>query len=268
MKRAILFVMTIVLSSLLLSNCASRKEIVQFQEDVQYLKIRVDTLNQQNQQLKRMIRNLNGSISAMEQEFVRTRADLLAEMTSIREQSMTIDNKLEDNISQISRYVAPSERYAPVQPPAASDTVAQTTDISEKDSLQQQSAETPVIDAQQLYNAAYLDVTRGNYGLARQEFTEFLRLFPVSSLADNAQYWMGESYYAEGNFREAITSFERVLDNYPGGDKGSAAMLKLGFSYQKLGDNSRARAYLERVSEKYPGTDEARIARERLEEME
>ncbi len=268
MKKLILTGMVFILSGLFLTNCASRKEIVQFQQDVYYLKTRVDTLDQQNQQLKRMIRQLNGTISSMEQEFVRTRADLLSEMSTIREQSQYIDNKLEDNISQMSRYVAPSERYAPVQPAAPNDTGKVTgTGIPQNDTLQQQPVQ-PVMDAQQLYNTAYLDVTKGNYELARQGFQEFLRQFPASSLADNAQYWMAESYYAEGKYQQAILGFQKVLDDYPRADKGSAAMLKLGFSYQKTGDLPRARAYLERVTEKYSGTDEARIARERLQEME
>jgi tol-pal system protein YbgF len=265
MKKILIIIFTFLVSTLFLADCASRKEIRQFQDDVSYLKIRVDTLHQENLQLKRMLRDLDQSLTNMESEFVRTRADLLSEMTNIREQSQYIDNKLEDNISQMSRYVVPAERYAPLQGQLSTKTVSGKNPGT--DSLRQKS-EGPVMDAQQLYNTAYLDVTKGNYELARQGFQEFLRVFPTSTLADNAQYWIAESYYGEGKYQEAIKGFEQVIDNYPAGDKVSAAMLKLGFSYQKLGDTATANVYLQQVIEKYAGSEEARIARERLQEVQ
>jgi tol-pal system protein YbgF len=250
------------LSFLLLIRCASRKEIVQFQEDIRYLKGRVDTLHEENRQLKNMIKVLNGSITQMEQEFIRTRADLLAEMSTIREQSQYIDNKLEDNISQISRYMKPpqSVRISSAQRDSLDSSLV-------KSDARDQQGSRPVMNPQQLYNTAYLDISKGNYGLARQGFQEFLRLFPESNLSDNAQYWLAESYYAENNYQQAISEFKKVIEDYPQGDKKSAALLKIGFSFQNLGDDLNARKNLNQVITGYPNSEEAKIARERLVEL-
>ncbi len=119
-------------------------------------------------------------------------------------------------------------------------------------------------EARRLYDQAYLDLTRGNYSLAILGFREFLRISPGSDLADNAQYWIGECYYAQRDFNQAIREFLTVEERYPHGDKVPAALLKAAYSFQALEDRAAARRYLNEVLTRFPDSDEAVLARNRL----
>ena len=96
---------------------------------------------------------------------------------------------------------------------------------------------------------------------------EFLKKYPDSSLADNAQYWLGEAYYDQRNYEQALTEFRRVVKRYPSGNKAPDALLKIGYCYAKLGDVAAARDVLAQVVEVYPKTAAARLATKRLEEL-
>ncbi len=119
-------------------------------------------------------------------------------------------------------------------------------------------------NARAQYEAAYHEVTIGNLSEAIQRFETFLRRHPAHELADNAIYWIGECYYAEGDFNRAVEAFVRLMDTYPSADKVPAARLKLGFSFIELDDLDAARRYLESVISTYPDSEEAVLARDRL----
>jgi tol-pal system protein YbgF len=118
-----------------------------------------------------------------------------------------------------------------------------------------------------LYDAAYSDLTRGNHGLAILGFQEVLTKFPESELADNAQYWIGECYYAQKDYRQALAEFRKTVENYPGGDKVPAALLKEGLCEAALGDAKAARATLEDLQRRFPQTEEARLAGQKIQEL-
>jgi tol-pal system protein YbgF len=119
-------------------------------------------------------------------------------------------------------------------------------------------------EAKRVYDQAYWDLTRGNYSLAVLGFREYLRRNPKSELADNAQYWVGECFYAQRDFNQAISEFLKVVEQYPRGDKVPAALLKTGYSYLQLEDKATARRYLNQVIEQYPQSDEAALAKNKL----
>jgi len=119
-------------------------------------------------------------------------------------------------------------------------------------------------DNKRLYDHAYLDLTRGNYSLAVMGFREFLKRAPASELADNAQYWVGEAFYAQRDFDQAVQEFLKVKEGYPRGDKLPAALLKVGYSFIQLGDRASARRYLKQVTDQFPNSDEAGLAKSKL----
>jgi len=123
------------------------------------------------------------------------------------------------------------------------------------------------LEARQLYDSAYLDLTRGNYQLALMEFRDFLRRFPDTDLADNAQYWVGEAYYTQGQYAQSIEEFLKVVNEYPDTDKVAAAYLKTAYSFRGLGDLPTARRYLRYLMDRYPDAEEAQLAREALSDL-
>jgi len=119
-------------------------------------------------------------------------------------------------------------------------------------------------DPETMYQAAYSDIAAGRYALGRESFQTYLKSFPDTDVADNAQYWIGESYYGQGDFANAIVEFQKVIDNYPKGDKIPAAMFKIGLSQSRLKQTAESQKTYKALIQKYPKSPEAALAKERL----
>src|SRR6185503_12870759 len=74
-------------------------------------------------------------------------------------------------------------------------------------------------DPNQMYDQSTQDLTQGRYGLALQGFRDFVRRYPTAELADNAQYGVGECFFAQSQFDSAATEYARVEAGWPKGDK-------------------------------------------------
>ena len=118
------------------------------------------------------------------------------------------------------------------------------------------------------YQVAFELVKEERYDLAVKAFRQFLVEFPDSELADNAQYWLAESYYADDKFEQALADFEVVINNYPRSRKVPDALLKMGYCNYNLKRWDAARVTLTRVQDDYPETTAARLAGEYLKRME
>ncbi|HEV2702583.1 MAG TPA: tol-pal system protein YbgF [Steroidobacteraceae bacterium] len=114
------------------------------------------------------------------------------------------------------------------------------------------------------YNQAFDVLKAGKYADAITAFKGFLQSYPQSSLADNAQYWLGESYYVTRDFQNAAAAFQAVLDRWPDSRKAPDALLKLGYTQAELKHIPQARATLTSVSTRFPGSDAANLAAARL----
>lgn len=123
----------------------------------------------------------------------------------------------------------------------------------------------PPEEGRRLYEIAYNDLMQENYQLALINFRAFLKRHPGTRLSDNAQYWIGEVYYAQGQYGLAIEEFRRVIEEYPGQDKVPAACYKAALSFEQEEDLPTARRYLEYLIEQFPDSREAGLAHERLD---
>ena len=118
------------------------------------------------------------------------------------------------------------------------------------------------------YELGWQAMEKRDYRVAISRFKEFLKKHPKSNLADNAQYWIGESHYGLREFDQAIIEFDAVRRRYPQGDKVSAALLKQGYAFAELGEKVNARLLLQEVVEKFPETPEAARAKMKLKSIE
>jgi tol-pal system protein YbgF len=118
------------------------------------------------------------------------------------------------------------------------------------------------------YQAAFDLLKAGKYTEAGTAFRQFLKSFPDSSLADNAQYWLGESSYVTKNYAPALKNFQEVLDRYPQSRKIPDALLKIGYCNYELKNWADARTALERLQQQFSDTTAARLAGQRLAQME
>ena len=118
------------------------------------------------------------------------------------------------------------------------------------------------------YQAAFELLKEQRYDDAGMAFEQFLVSFPESELADNAQYWLAESHYVTKMFDQALSEFGLVIAKYPQSRKVPDALLKMGYCNYELKQWDEARTSLERVRTEYPETTAARLAGQRLTQME
>lgn len=118
-----------------------------------------------------------------------------------------------------------------------------------------------------LYRDAYETFQRGDLDGSRRKFEAFLKTYPNMELSDNAQFWIGETYFQKRDYEKAILEYEKVIVKYPEGDKVSAALLKQGLAFLELGDKTNGRNLLKRVTDRYPQSEQADIARKKLETL-
>lgn len=117
------------------------------------------------------------------------------------------------------------------------------------------------------YQAAFNLLKDGQYDRAIVAFQKFLAAYPDSSLADNAQYWLGEAYYVNKSYPEALAAFQRVMDKYPQSRKLPDALLKIGYCRYEMKQYEAAREALGQVAARFTDTPAARLAKQRLEKM-
>ena len=117
------------------------------------------------------------------------------------------------------------------------------------------------------YQAAFGLLKDSQFDQAIAAFQQFLVTYPDSSLADNAQYWLGEAYYVNKSFPEALAAFQRVATKYPQSRKVPDALLKVGYCYYELKQWTEAHDTLAQVVTSYPDTPAGKLAQSRLEKM-
>lgn len=115
------------------------------------------------------------------------------------------------------------------------------------------------------YDFAIDLMKRGQFDQARQAFQEFLSLHPRHNLAGNAQYWLGETYYAQNDFKRAGDAFLTGYTTYASSNKAPDSLLKLGMSLAALGNKDAACTVWGELGSRFPQATPAIVARARSE---
>jgi tol-pal system protein YbgF len=118
------------------------------------------------------------------------------------------------------------------------------------------------------YGAAFDSLKAGDYVASARGFHAFLEAYPNATLAPNAWYWLGESYYVTQNYPLAAQSFDTLLTHFPESNKAPDALLKLGYAQLEMGRRAEGERTLRDVMARYPGGDVARLAESRLRALE
>ncbi len=211
-------------------------------------------LTTQGEMMKR-VTALERKVDANREAQQATRANTDARLLEISQRLDVLGGQLEDSGV---RFTALSQKVDTVKYKlTAADSARAASGYAARDT-------TGSVDPEAMYQAAYSDVAAGRYSLARESFQTYLKQFPDTEVADNAQYWIGECNYVTGDFAGAIAEFQKVVQNYPKGDKVPAALLKIGISYSRLKNTEEANKYYRTLIQKYPKSPEAAAAKERL----
>jgi tol-pal system protein YbgF len=285
-RTACFFLPVVALVFLALSSCVYDEEFAYLNDQVSALNKRVGTLedsvdNKLNpvrssqagfqsdlDQLQGEIRSLSGRVEENEHLIKGTvEKDLGAEDTvrsNVAQLSEKVAN-LEAMVQQQQQYLgleapAPKKEQGEVAPgaikegpmPKASPAPAQAPAVSKEVDLYDKSL------------ALYRD---GKYETAINGFKDFLKTHPKSDRADNAQFWIGESYMALKQYEQAILAYQEVIKKYPKGNKAANATLRQAMAFLEINDKTSAKLLLGKVMKNYPGTNEAKIARKKLDTL-
>ena len=230
----------------------------------------------QVQQLEEEVRSLRGELedAHLEIENLKRRQrdqylDLDQRLSELRNAQPVTGLSPSAGQPQLGRTDSPQDS-APVDVPevrAPMEESAQLSSLGEPD-VQTQAVQASTTEQEKAdYDRAFQALKELRYADAAQLFQEFLGRYPNSDYADNAQYWLGESYYVTRNYEFALEAFQGLLATYPDSPKVPDALLKVGYTHYELKQWDRAQAALTQVQEQYPDTTLARLAASRLKSM-
>jgi tol-pal system protein YbgF len=117
------------------------------------------------------------------------------------------------------------------------------------------------------YQSAFVFLKDGQYDRAVPAFQKFLATYPDCSLAENAQYWLGEANYVNKAYPDAEAAFQRVVDKYPQSRKVPDALLKIGYCRYELKQWESAKLVLSQVITRFPDNPDAKLAQQRIDRM-
>lgn len=118
------------------------------------------------------------------------------------------------------------------------------------------------------YQKSFDQLKKGRFSEAIKGFKAFVKQYPSSPLAPNAEFWTGEAYYQMSDFDTALASFRKAIKDYPQSAKTADATLKVGYCQYELKQWKSARETLNTVVQKFPGTSAANLATQRLQRMQ
>lgn len=162
---------------------------------------------------------------------------------------------------------------APVPPPStgsASNVPPPTSSVAVPITTPTVSVEDPAADSdgKTAYSQAFNLLKEGRYQQAISAFQGFLKTYPDSRFAANAQYWLGEANYVSRDYKAALKEFQKIITQYPDSNKIQGAELKIGYTYYEMNDWASARAALKKVITNHPNSVVAKKAEERLQRMD
>ena len=236
---------------------------------------------------------IHADIDALRQEQKADRDAAAAERQRLKDASAKTAKDLQDALDALNRAARKSGADLSVDLDKAKDDLAAVRGAIEVlqhrlDALEQQEAEQqkrlePLLAAQEkrakamdvaehptdkaaIYALALKKLDTGDPQRARELLTDFLARFKGDPLAPNAQYWLGETWYAEKRYNDAIVEFQKVLKEHKGSEKVPDALLKIGLSFQSQGDCEKALLFLDEVVQSHKATPAAKVAKERAAE--
>jgi tol-pal system protein YbgF len=232
--------------------CATRSSVSRVQTEVTTLGSNVQALRRSHEQAVGDLRQIGEGLRT-------TQARLVAITTQVSEATdatrrlgeqvdgtSTVLNQLREAVERAAH--PPQQLSAPV--PA----VAVPADRSP-------APPTPTDQAKKAYASALGVFQSHEHGQAVLDFLGFLSQYPKHPLASNAQYWIGEAYYAQRDYRQAAVEFQKVLDRNPRGGKAPDALVKVGLCYINLRQRARAHESWQHVVREFPDSDAAVKAR-------
>jgi tol-pal system protein YbgF len=254
------------------------------QSDVNTIDNRITDMEMRDAQQRQYREELKSDVESRNQQLRKQSAGLRALLEEMNEEMRILSGRLEEMEHSLKQQQRNAEQLEKKREEKL-DRLAELTDkhseriIRMEQYLNLESTKKPVAvvapgtpatqpsSEDEIYRSAKQAFDQGDSEAARKDFQEFIRRYPKSKNADNAQFWIGEIYYREKWYEKAILEYQNVIEKYPQGNKVPAALLKQGLAFSNIGDNANAKLILEELSRKYPESNEAKVAVEKLKAL-
>ena len=245
---------------------AANRDIVQLQTQVDQLQQSMTQMKQSFDERMGVMKSMmeqntviankvSAAIDNLQSSLNRQQTDRAGQVDQISGQIQALNDTMDELKVRLAKLSKQFEEMQAAQQSMA----AQQTEAQQK---AQQMAAAPPPDV--LYNNALRDYNGGKNDLATQEFGDYVKYYPDTDLAGNADFYLAEIEFKAGDYQKAITNYDLVVQNFPSGNKAAAAQLKKGFALLELGKKDDGEQELKRVIQRYPRTNEAVQARDRL----
>jgi tol-pal system protein YbgF len=251
------------------------KEIVQLQTQVQILSDQLQKMQQSNDERMGVLKNLietntdsvnkmTAALAAMQKTLQSQNGDTQAKVDQISGQVQALNDSVDEMKARLNKLQKQLEDIQTAQQNMAAQAVPATAATSQQPTAVAQPQAPP---ADVLYANALRDYNAARYDLAVQQFTDYLKFYSNTDLAGNAQFYIADVEYRQGNFDAAVADYDKVLEQFPGGNKAAASQLKKGFALLELGQKDAGVRELNSLINRYPKALEAQQARDRLRKL-
>jgi len=215
---------------------------------------------------RRAILDLRAKVDALSRDFnarIDAKSDKTAtlEMLNHQEETMQEIARLRGQLEVLANQIATSQKN---QKDLYADLDARIKKLEPRqETIDGQTAEVLPTEKKS-YDTAMELFKSGDYKAAATALQDFVRRYPDSAYAANAQYWLGNAYYAQRDYKNAIAAQEAVVSNYGTSSKAPDAMLNIASNYIELKDKKNAKKVLQQLVSKFPDTSAAATAKDRL----
>src|SRR5882762_8613428 len=251
-------------------------DVRMLQEQTQEIAVAVATMTQALQALVQdSIKSVNARLDAANDAARKGFADQKVIVDDMAKDLRAIRERVDDTnvrVSNVREEIEALRRSIPVAPPPGAISAVPADPNAPPALLPAPTTGTPPSTAglspTRMFDTARADYAAGQWSLAVTGFDAFLKTFPRSEMADDAQFLIGETYYAQNRWMEAISAYTAVIQNYAMGDKVSEAYYKRGLAQERVGDIDAARESWNSVLQRTQESDPVRaLARQNLDRV-
>ena len=229
-------------------------ELSSHQRDIDFLNSKIDSIGSDVSLIMNMLKNMQNDMNISKDKSDTTSVNVVSEMAQMQ-------MKVKLNKDRVDKYTMffDSVRFDMNQKYVILDNEVSTlrkalVEYMSSNSDDFETSDTPKLsdsEYRKLYSEYYRFYINEDYENSIEGFKDLLKADKTHDLSENCQYWMGEAYFAKGEYDIALENFKKVF-NFPNEKKEDDAQLKIGICYIKLGDNSKAKKELQNYIDQYP----------------
>ena len=241
---------------LFLSACASKQDLVVVADDLKKLKTESETIKTQSAGSYSDVQKVHDDISRLEGSIEEAAHKNRQTFARLGMEDSLLVHKVDDLESRLQKI----EQYLGI------DKKEQSSSAAPKSKETPESAKpSGVTDAAALLKEGQERLGKNSFAPARESFAALLKTYPASALADQAQFYLADSFFSEKWYEKAILEYQVVIAKYIKSSKRPAALFKQAISFEKIGDAANAKARFKTLVNMYPKAPEAALARKKIQ---